>query len=319
MRQGEAKPVPTQTNHNWYVVIYMLVFFGAMVGHELALEAASTEFHDLDALAYAVTLFQFGFCMILPVIVSAGQALNKMPTSVKELWPFVRLSVVVFGATALSSEALKYVTYPTKVVFKSAKLIPTMMVATLLRGSQYGWMDYTAATLLCAGAAGYSFGSSTSTNDQSASMPGLVLLVVSILCDAFVPNLQQQLMSPPQALTATELMVNVNLVGFVGLLLYMGVMGHLQASIATCWAHPRLVVYLTLVGIGLSTAVLAYTKLIRASGSVVAVAVATLRKVVTMVLSYVFFPKQLLGMHIAAGFMVLGGLVLSSFSRQRRK
>ena len=313
----DATKKPTDHNNtNFRIGSYMVVFFLAMIGHELALEAATTRFSQLDSVAYAVTLFQFAFCGLLPLAVSGGQALRRFPHSVRELVPYVRLSTVVFGATALASLSLQYVTYPTKVVFKSAKLIPTMMVATLLQGTRYGWMDYSAALLLCAGAAGYSYGSGHNNNDDNDNtIHGLVLLLVSILCDAFVPNLQQQFLSPPKALSATELMVNVNAVGLVGLVVYMGTMGYLQESVLACWDHPSLMVYLVLVGLGLSTAVLAYTKLIQASGSVVAVAVATLRKVATVVLSYVLFPKQLLTIHVLSGLLVLGGLVLSSVSK----
>jgi solute carrier family 35 (adenosine 3'-phospho 5'-phosphosulfate transporter), member B3 len=67
----------------------------------------------------------------------------------------------------------------------------------------------------------------------------------------------------------------------------------------------------------LSTAVLAYTRLIQASGSVVAVAVSTLRKVVTVTLSYIVFPKQLLTIHVVSGVAVLGGIVLSSYSSKQ--
>lgn len=333
-----------------------------MIAHELALEAANSEFSDLGSLPYAVTLFQFGFCVLLPLVISKGRALAKFPRNTKDFIPYIRLSIVVFGATALASMSLKYVNYPTKVIFKSAKLIPTMVVATLLQGKRYGTHDYVAALMLCAGAAGYSYGSGGGSKAQSTSWPGLALLLVSIFCDALVPNFQQMLMTKPsdtyessskseemkelpqyitvdsdmsqekhaananetsgttkqsQGVSAAELMVNVNAIGFVGLSLYMGASGELSAAVATAALHPRLVMYLTMVGVGLSTAVFAYTRLIQASGSVVAVAVATLRKVATVVLSYVVFPKPLLGIHVVSGLLVLGGVVLSTVAKQR--
>lgn len=321
--QGEASQLQ--------IFAYMLVFVCAMIGHELALEAATTEFAFVDSIAYSVTLFQFAFCLLLPLIVTQCRALSKFPRTLRSSLPYVRLSLVVFGATALASQSLKYVNYPTKVVFKSAKLIPTMIVATVMgqQGRHYGWMDYVAAMLLCLGAAGYAMDSSVEHGPvNNSSLPGLVLLMISIFCDALVPNLQQSLMVTPssttnqmtqtEGLSATELMVNVNAVGFSGLLVYMSAMGQLREGIQTCIEFPRLVVYLTLVGLGLSTAVLAYTRLIQVSGSVVAVAVATLRKVATVALSYVIFPKPLLPIHIASGMAVLAGILLSTVTKYRR-
>ena len=314
-------PVKQQVQSNkstLEILSYAAVFFLAMVGHELAMEAATTEFQDVESIAYGASLFQFGFCFLLPLIVSCGSALKAFPRTTRDLLPYIRLSLVVFGATALASFSLQYVTYPTKVVFKSAKLIPTMVVATALQGTKYGFLDYTAALLLCIGAAGYSY-NSAKAGDGSNSLPGLVLLFISIVCDAFVPNLQQQFLSPPKSLQATELMVNVNAVGWVSLTVYMVVVGQLQRVIHTCWTYPKLIVYLVLIGLGLSTAVLAYTKLIKASGSVVAVAVATLRKVATVVLSYVFFPKAVHSIHILSGFLVLGGVIVSAVSKQQQR
>ena len=152
--------------------------------------------------------------------------------------PYLKLSLVVAGATALATRSLVYVSYPTKVrrshiqserispssldaglacndysqvVFKSAKLIPTMAVDSCLDhggsgGSKYGWIDYLAAILLCAGAAGFSFaGSSQSSSGavggggSSSELYGVALLGASVVCDAFLPNLQKRLMSRSEA------------------------------------------------------------------------------------------------------------------------
>jgi len=351
------------TTSKWHVLTYMVIFFLAMIVHELALEAGSREFSSLPGFAYSVTLVQFGSCVVLPLLATQGQAWKRLPWTLRQAFPYIKLSVVVFGATALASQALLYVTYPTKVVFKSAKLIPTMIVSTCWNGASYRYMDYVAAILLCIGAAGYSFGASTASNEgpNHSSWPGLILLTISILCDALVPNLQQQFMSPSAAiqsptlsrndglimmetiksgkeidirreceleftppttpslpLSPAELMVNVNAIGFSVLLCYMVFTGHLWIAVRTSTEHPRLALYFAMVGMGLSIAVLAYTKLIQASGSVVAVAVSTLRKVVTVVLSYLVFPKPLLFVHLVSGVAVLGGVVLSDYNSKQK-
>uniref|UniRef100_A0A7S2UHY5 Sugar phosphate transporter domain-containing protein n=1 Tax=Attheya septentrionalis TaxID=420275 RepID=A0A7S2UHY5_9STRA len=330
----------------------------------------------MDALADAVTLFQFGFCVLTPLVATKGQAARNFPPSIRECIPYMQLSLVVFGATALATRSLVYVTYPTKVVFKSAKLIPTMIVSTLCSSRStkqkktFGSMDYLAAALLCAGAAGYSFdGHHNNSNhnsdgkEQSSSSYGILLLTISVICDAIVPNLQQKLMSKMDTsplksveqlssslrvspgnttsspmsntsssngisrsggsggggeqggLSASALMVNVNVVGFVGLITWMIVTGSLTSALSAMRQHPLLLLYLLLIGVGLSTAVLAYTKLIQASGSVTAVAVATLRKVATVVLSYVLFPKTILPIHMASALLVLAGVLLHTFYR----
>mmetsp|Transcript_10141 Transcript_10141/g.30000 ORF Transcript_10141/g.30000 Transcript_10141/m.30000 type:complete len:398 (-) Transcript_10141:309-1502(-) len=318
-----APPAAPPTNAQLFS--YCAIFFLSMIVHEIALEAASTSFSHLDALTSAVTLFQFGFCFLLPVCASGPSSVREtFPRTSREALPYMKLSLVVFGATALATKSLNYVTFPTKVVFKSAKLIPTMIASAVVNpsASKYGPADYLSAALLCAGAAGYSYGSGSSDGRESSSFVGIALLTTSIMCDALVPNLQQKLMAGEGGarkggLSAAALMVNVNAMGFGGLLLYMIGSGSLMSSVRVAVADPTLLLYLALVGIGLSTAVLAYTRLIRGAGSVAAVAVATLRKVATVVLSYVIFPKPLLPVHVLSGLLVLAGVGLNVRTRQR--
>lgn len=311
------------------VFCYMLIFFVFMIFMELSLEAATKEFSDLESLASAVTLFQFGFCLLLPLIISRGEGLKRFPRTIGGFVPYIRLSLVIFGATGFATQSVKYVSYPTKVVFKSAKLIPTMMVATVLQRKIYGKVEYAAAVMLCAGAAGYAYGSGSEGGMQSNSWHGVVLLTISIFCDAIVPNLQKILMSPHEelphskskadGLSATELMVNTNAVGFASVLCYMFITNQLMSAVETAILRPRLILYLVLVGVGLSTAVLAYTKLIQTTDSVVAVTVATMRKVVTVILSYIVFPKPLSAVHVVSGLLVLSGVALGSFTKERTR
>ncbi|CAB9527532.1 Adenosine 3'-phospho 5'-phosphosulfate transporter 2 [Seminavis robusta] len=304
------------------IYVYTATFFGAMIGMEVAMEAASDAFSDLRALGSAITFFQMSWCVLFPLAISKGKGLENFPRTKQDLLPYIKLSLLVFGATGLANEAILYVTYPTGVVIKSAKLIPTMVVATVWQGQGYTRLEYLAALLLCAGAAGYSYGSGNDHDADATIAPfsanaawGVALLLVSIVCDAVVPNYQKILLN--QGVPVAQLMINCNDVGTLGVVAYMIVTGQLFAVIRTCYNHPQLFMYLTFVGIGLSTAVWAYTKLIQATSSVMAVTVSTLRKVATMFLSCIIFPKPLLTIHIYSGCLVLLGLVLSSVAKEK--
>ena len=375
-RTPPRKP-PTTVRALWFA----LGFFSCIIIMELSLEGATKEFPDLDSLPHAVTLFQFGSCFVLPVVLSKGKSLKTFPRTLRDTLPFALLGLVVFGSTFLASLSAMYVSYPTKVVFKSAKLVPTMIVATVLRdknnndtetttkqqqsSSYYSAMDYCAACLLCAGAAGYGFGAGnngiTAANSRNSSF-GITCLLISIFCDAFTPNIQQKLMrrrrySPLEDSTAMqqhlpikndsketatcvstrnhlaamffpenisglsvqELMTNANGVGCAMLVIWMTLSGSLFEVTQTALTSPLLLEYLCVIGGTLSLGVFCYTQLIHESGPVVAVAVATLRKVATVVLSYVVYPKRFTILHMWSGFFVLGGILLSNYSRKQTK
>jgi hypothetical protein len=181
-------------------ILFAVTFFTSMVAMELILEGTQNAFSDFLGLPYAVTLFQFISCCALPIATTRGNALQHLPRTTNDVIPYIFLSLVVFGSTCFKSLSVRYVSFPTKVIFKSTKLIPTMMISTLFQhynAKHYGKRDYLAALLLCAGAAGYSYGESAKNDDKQDSHLGLLLLAISVLCDAFTPNLQQRFMAPP--------------------------------------------------------------------------------------------------------------------------
>ena len=278
------------------------------------------------------------------------------------------------------------VTYVTKVVFKSAKLIPTMVVGNILDrlakrvGKKYTAYEYASAVLLCIGAIGFCISPSDLKGDDNsqentgdategnvgAHWIGISLLATSVVCDALVPNIQQQLMKGttvrrvrPQSLPSNKdsdvddsdgeiekemknlidkddtanyrqketksegissqaLLVNTNSIGFTLLVLSTILVNRSFLSIISqLVTHPHFLILHVSVGMGLGTA-LAYTELIRRSGPAVAVAVATLRKVVTILLSYIIFPKPMTGVHAISAGLVVSGLGLSYYGRGKK-
>ncbi len=327
--------------------------------------------------------------------------IRNFPRQWKELFVYVKLSAVVYGATALATKSLAYsgVTYVTKVVFKSAKLIPTMLVGvimdaraikkgnTTVKKHNYTVWDYGSALLLCIGAAGFCMSpkhssdssdenlATTSNNTAGPHWVGISLLIGSVFCDAFVPNISEQLMqqgptntissmtrkdsgedlngdeevelksllvsnSGPNnnnnihhdnhataatskkkegGLSSASLMVNTNSIGFALLFLSTVVSSQLIPIVSFMAVHPHFLLLHLTVGCGLGTAVLAYTELIKRSGPAFAVAVATLRKVVTLVLSYIIFPKAMTITHLASSCLVLAGIAVGFAGKRRSR
>ena len=121
-----------------------------------------------------------------------------------------------------------------------------------------------------------------------------------------------------RGLSSQSLMVNTNSVGFSCLLLsslvtssFVPIVKHLVEN-----RHSALM-HLT-VGCGLGAAVMSYMEIIKRSGSAVAVATATLRKIATVILSYIVFPKQMTLTHAVSAVLVAGGMCVSNVGRGKR-
>lgn len=370
-------------------ILYAVTYFLCMVIVDFTIEGTQNAFPDLLALPYAMTLFQFSFCFFLPVAISKGKTLEHLPKTIIQISPYIVLSLVVFSSNVCKSASARYVSFPTKVIFRSTKLIPVMIVASILNidnQRKYGKLDFLAALMLCAGAAGYSLGEHSLNDDKKDSYFGILLLFGSVLCDAFTPNIKQWLMHPTKrvddsekaigdvestdariglpsfpsspslsslksslpdiiisdssagskhkqviarrlprkqlrflsrgglGLSASELMTNAYAVGCIGLLVFMTVTGHLDDAIGEAMVSPHLFANLTLIGVSLSTAVFAHTRLIKESGAVIAVTVTTLREFVTVLLSYLIYPKIFSTLHAVSALLVFGGILLSIHS-----
>lgn len=332
-----ARKIDGNSNSSFHIGLYSFIFFTSTIVHNLVVEGASeivaSSSFEGSLLGSGATFFQCACCTILPLCLDREIQMNKVwlfrphTLTMSELRPSLQLTILVMITTNCANLSVAYVSYPTKVVLKSAKLIPTMIISTFFhRNKRFSAKDYIVALCLCIGAAGYSYDPSKLSTHHSMNGQqyyGVLLLTISVIMDSFLPNVQQRLMTKPltinksnqQPMTASVLMINVNAVATVSFFLYMLIIEQSLGPVSSyCIKNPTFFFCMVLQGSTHGIAVYAYTKLIKASGSVVAVAISTLRKVVTITLSYVVFPgKPFLKVHCFSITMVLIGIILQSF------
>ena len=88
-----------------------------------------------------------------------------------------------------SNEALGYVSYPTAVLFKSSKLIPTMIAGFLLEKKSFSIEEVGSAALITVGITIFNFSrmnNNSSGDDDKDSLFGLALLLVSLGMDGLM-------------------------------------------------------------------------------------------------------------------------------------
>lgn len=214
------------------------------------------------------------------------------------------LAGLVAVSSSLANWSVEFVFYPAKVVMKSTKLVPVMILSPILGNSTaYTLVDYISAVFLSMGAAGFALASgrndlSTTTRDLSIAWIGLVLLTLASLADAVIPNLQQRTMR--RGARPEEMALRVNFVSSAAIFIFLLCTGNVMPWIELWRFHDTTSLWLmTSGGLTFSVAVLCYTFLIVEAGSVAAVSVATVRKVATLTLSYLLFPdKSLSAYHV---------------------
>jgi len=298
----------------WLSVLPLaLGFFLAQVMQELAMEGLFTHFdglQDSEVLTLAATFAQFVGCIIVPMIAegAGGKSIKSLAeedhealssVSALQRWlPFIGLTVLVMTTNMLGTQSVRYVQYPIKVVFKSTKLIPTMLISTAM-GNARKWsiLDYSAALLLCGSAAVFAMSASSPKSGAALlgigqATVGIAMLLVAVCTDALVPNCQQWVLRVRKN-RAEEVMIRVNMLGALGTVLAVVLTGNSAVLVRFLTANPHSLTYLAAIGALLGCGVFCYTLVIQRAGSVAAVAVATCRKVATLVFSFFFFPQAI--------------------------
>jgi drug/metabolite transporter (DMT)-like permease len=87
---------------------------------------------------------------------------------------------------------MRYLNFPTVVIFKSAKLLPVMFVNSVWLGRRQRPLDVIAALMLCAGLALFSV--SDSKLHPDFHLKGVLLVLCSLGADACISNLQEATM-----------------------------------------------------------------------------------------------------------------------------
>ena len=95
---------------------------------------------------------------------------------------YVFLAVLTSSGMYMTNAALRYLNYTTRIVAKSSKVIPTMILGTLMQGRRYGYAEYAAASTLVLGIALFTMGDVDTL--PSFHPKGVVLIVAALFVDS---------------------------------------------------------------------------------------------------------------------------------------
>jgi len=217
------------------------------------------------------------------------------------------LAVVSMGLSNVSCELLNY---STQVMFKSAKLIPVMIIGVVVLRKRYHPLTYCASAVISTGLA------TLALADQKASPSfeplGVLLVCLSVFAGASLGNMQEFLFRkyhPPE----TEMMMYTKLWGCVFLTAITLATGQLTAGIEYAYERPWTVTHMMALAV---TSVLGeYFGMMLTSlfGVLVAVTATSCRKALTLYLSLLLFPKPFTRLHLLGTVGIFVGIALNVY------
>jgi len=154
----------------------------------------------------------FIVAVAIGLLIAKGEGIIWKPT----------MLVVFPGASSMASswcqyECLHYVTFPTQVVFKSAKIVPTMIINTLVNFVWAPAGDYVQAIIITACVTGFSMltEEASSSDGQSNTFKGIVELSIFLLGDALTSNGEKWVYTKYPTFSNTQMMFAMGVVGLI--------------------------------------------------------------------------------------------------------
>ena len=227
------------------------------------------------------------------------------------------LSVFTYGGMALTNYALSYLNYATRIVFKSAKIIPVMAFSVMIVGKKYNWKEWLSAAILVAGIVLFTLGDVASS---PAFAPIGVALIAGALCvDAICANFEEKNFFRCETPSTTqEVLCYASLIGTVYGLIPLVASGGLNAAIAHSTQYTQVVPMIMGFSVMGYSSVSFILSLIKYFGATEAEIVKSLRKVLSIVISFMLFPKELNWKYIAGFGAVLVSTVYTFYLKDQK-
>ena len=199
--------------------------------------------------------------------------------------------------------SLNYLDYATRVIFKSSKVIPTMLCGVVLLRKQYSWQQYCAGALLVAGISLFTLGD----KDMSPkfSIIGVGLISIALVCDGMTGNMEEKLFFRKQdPCSEAEVILYTSLFALIGGMVVVVATGELLPAAEHSFNYVETVPYIC------ASACLGYMSvsfilnLIKFFDATTAEIVKSLRKVLQVVMSFLVYQKSVNAKILAGGLLV---------------
>jgi len=236
---------------------------------------------------------------------------------------FLTSACYVFAMTC-SNESLRFVPYPVAVLAKSCKLIPTMVMGSLIERRQYSFQQWGAAICISAGIALFNYsriphkeGKDVSSSDEDyLYLKGMVLLFISLSMDGFLGACQGLLKRPgfktqQRPPTAVETMLWINVYSLFLLIPLAVTTGQMGEGIRLLKDSEQLRMNVAILTGVVSIGQIFIFLCIDWYSSLVTTTITTTRKFFTILFSVLHFGHSFTVGQWASVLMVFGGLYLS--------
>lgn len=188
-----------------------------------------------------------------------------------------------------------------------------MIIATILNARRFKSYEYVCALSICAGLVLFAM-ADYKLDPLQFDPTGLLLVSLSVVADAILPNAQEHLFKAGSS--RLEVTVFSNLFSFYGMSIITVGNGTLLPFLKVLKDDKTLSLYFGVYTVLSYISISCYMTLVKRFGGVSAVVLTTARKAMTILLSFVLFPKGFSWLYVAGSFLVLGSVMVASICKK---
>lgn len=303
---------------NWPKWIILLVcafgIFGGFLLQGVAHEKLIKEFTFKESIFLTFIQFVGYAALSFPTLfkIITNRSTLKAPLS-----SYIITSLALAFSMGLTNFASLRISYATSVLFKSSKLIPVMIGNVIFLKKKPKFSEVISVILMVFGLIGISLGDFKGKN--KFDMPGIIAISFSLIFGAVASNLEDKMMSHYGA-SQDEL---ISMLYSVGALI-MGILsvftGQMNHGIDRMIINPKSILYViffsSLGAVGIQFVYLN----MKVFGSLMTVMVTSLRKALTVILSFVIFKdKKFTYWHGIAIFLIASGITINAHDKATSK
>lgn len=225
---------------------------------------------------------------------------------------YVKLSFLTMGGMYFTNFSLHYLSYSLRVVFKSSKLVPVMLLGVVYLKKRYTVAQYAAVGLLTAGVVVFTLGDA---KGRAFFNPvGIAFIVAGSLSDAMAANYEEKVSFSRMGCSASEVVLYSSALGSVWALLAEAFTGELLPALRHSWDHLEAVPLMLFASVFGYIAQSGVLLLIKHFGATAAEIVKSCRKVTTILISFMVYGKPWNGYHVAGTLLFVNSVAVERFN-----
>jgi solute carrier family 35 (adenosine 3'-phospho 5'-phosphosulfate transporter), member B2 len=238
---------------------------------------------------------------------------NKAP-----LYKYLLISVSNVIATSCQYEALKWVSFPTQTLAKSAKMIPVLIWGTIMSGKRHGVVDYSVAVSIALGCTMFMVSGPIAAKKANAadSSYGLLLMLGYLGFDGFTSTFQEKLFAG-YSMSIYQQMTYVNGCSAVMSVIFLIISGKALESIAFIAKYPQVLGDMTILSFSAVSGQFAISYTIKTFGALLYATIMTVRQFLSVFISNIVFRHGMHAMQWLGAGIVFCSLFYKSLAKSR--